>query len=110
MQGKVPNAKGNVLEHGRVFAVWFELCNLALLELTRKAFIVGPEESNVGNFKQNHGKALQSQTKGPTTAIRSSSHVQDLQTADKFKKEFENGEQISQNHKTLPHHFTLTSS
>lgn len=72
------NPKCNILVDRRVFGVWLELGDFSGLELLVEAFVVGPEETNVRNLKENHRQTFKTQAKGPTTAILSPSHFQDL--------------------------------
>lgn len=70
--------EGNILVDRRVLGVRLELGNLSSIELLVESLVIGPEETNIRNLKENHGQSLQSQTKGPSTAVLSSSHFQNL--------------------------------
>ena len=42
------------------------LVGITCLELVEKSGVFGPEESDIGNLEQSHGKTLQAQSESPT--------------------------------------------
>ena len=52
-----------------VLGKWFVLGNLSRLELTQEAWLITPEQTNVGNVEKNHSQTLQTQTKSPGLVV-----------------------------------------
>mmetsp|Transcript_39156 Transcript_39156/g.81282 ORF Transcript_39156/g.81282 Transcript_39156/m.81282 type:complete len:227 (-) Transcript_39156:104-784(-) len=61
--------KTNIFVTGWIFGIGLKGNNLTRRKLGRKAFILRPKQSNVGNVKQDHGPSFQSQSKSPSLVL-----------------------------------------
>mmetsp|Transcript_875 Transcript_875/g.2094 ORF Transcript_875/g.2094 Transcript_875/m.2094 type:complete len:332 (+) Transcript_875:310-1305(+) len=74
----VADPEADVLVAGRVLGVGHELRRQdARLELLGKALVVGPEETDVGDVEQHHGKPLEPEAKRPRLAVAPPGVVED---------------------------------
>jgi len=56
--------EGDVLQASRVLGVGRKLDNLVALELAQEPLVRAPEQANIRNAKEHHGKPLETQAKG----------------------------------------------
>ena len=56
----------HIVNHWWILRVWLERTDAARLKLGNETLIGCPEESNVGNLKENHGYPFKSKSKSPS--------------------------------------------
>mmetsp|Transcript_28564 Transcript_28564/g.92253 ORF Transcript_28564/g.92253 Transcript_28564/m.92253 type:complete len:384 (-) Transcript_28564:83-1234(-) len=70
LKPRLRQPEGNILVAWRVLGVRLEFGELPALELLVEAHVFSPEEADVRDLEQDHGKALEAETEGPSLAVR----------------------------------------